>query len=432
MWTCESISSNIYSSKVEGNVALDLLEQFRGRWLTDVKNTGYKPLSNADEWRKSTVKLDQRKGFNWSTRIIQSATRLSDNSIKFDNSIYLAHINAIRQAKHFIYIENQFFQGSSNNWFTPKDYGITNNIPFEIVRKIVSKIEKNEIFVAFILIPMWPNEAMRPNTVFTQEILFYQRQTMAFMYHEISMAIHEMSERQTEEKQMPRKKPSDYLKLFCLGKTIHKKDKWWSGNKTEFTKDGYQLDPLDKHTVPEYRWRYPPYVHSKLLIADDNKVIVTSANINDRSMLGNRDTESGIVAYQTGGTDTNISCDDTPIANGDIHAFRMALWSAHMGGYDKDFLEPTSDKCLKKVEKISLKSRELYLKDPLTDNAYVNPERSSLLMAYPLEVSSNGKVGTLEKWKTFPDFSDKSFVAGKIYWYMAGALHNLDITTRMW
>jgi phospholipase D1/2 len=33
------------------------------------------------------------------------------------------------------------------------------------------------------------------------------------------------------------------------------------------------------------------YVHDKLLIVDDRFVIVGSANVNDRSMLGDRDSE---------------------------------------------------------------------------------------------------------------------------------------------
>ncbi len=37
------------------------------------------------------------------------------------------------------------------------------------------------------------------------------------------------------------------------------------------------------------------YIHSKLMIVDDRKVILGSANINDRSMLGDRDSEIGIV-----------------------------------------------------------------------------------------------------------------------------------------
>lgn len=37
------------------------------------------------------------------------------------------------------------------------------------------------------------------------------------------------------------------------------------------------------------------YVHSKLLIADDKTVICGSANINDRSMLGIRDSEMAVI-----------------------------------------------------------------------------------------------------------------------------------------
>jgi phosphatidylserine/phosphatidylglycerophosphate/cardiolipin synthase-like enzyme len=36
-------------------------------------------------------------------------------------------------------------------------------------------------------------------------------------------------------------------------------------------------------------------VHSKLLIADDHLVICGSANINDRSMLGKRDSEIAVI-----------------------------------------------------------------------------------------------------------------------------------------
>ncbi|XP_013921703.1 PREDICTED: phospholipase D1-like [Thamnophis sirtalis] len=41
------------------------------------------------------------------------------------------------------------------------------------------------------------------------------------------------------------------------------------------------------------------YVHSKLLIADDNTVIIGSANINDRSMLGKRDSEVAVIVEDT-------------------------------------------------------------------------------------------------------------------------------------
>jgi len=41
------------------------------------------------------------------------------------------------------------------------------------------------------------------------------------------------------------------------------------------------------------------YVHSKMLIVDDRSVVIASANINDRSMLGRRDSELGILVQDT-------------------------------------------------------------------------------------------------------------------------------------
>lgn len=41
------------------------------------------------------------------------------------------------------------------------------------------------------------------------------------------------------------------------------------------------------------------YVHSKMMIVDDDTVIIGSANINDRSMLGERDSELAIIVQDT-------------------------------------------------------------------------------------------------------------------------------------
>jgi phospholipase D1/2 len=41
------------------------------------------------------------------------------------------------------------------------------------------------------------------------------------------------------------------------------------------------------------------YVHSKLMIVDDTCTIIGSANINDRSLLGDRDSEIAVVTYGT-------------------------------------------------------------------------------------------------------------------------------------
>lgn len=47
----------------------------------------------------------------------------------------------------------------------------------------------------------------------------------------------------------------------------------------------------------KYR-RFMIYVHAKGMIVDDEYVILGSANINQRSMAGSRDTEIAMGAYQ--------------------------------------------------------------------------------------------------------------------------------------
>lgn len=48
------------------------------------------------------------------------------------------------------------------------------------------------------------------------------------------------------------------------------------------------------------------YVHSKGMIVDDEYVIIGSANINQRSMDGSRDTEIAMGAYQPYHTWANV------------------------------------------------------------------------------------------------------------------------------
>lgn len=40
-----------------------------------------------------------------------------------DMSIHTAYVKAIRAAQHYIYIENQYFIGSSYNWNGNRDLG---------------------------------------------------------------------------------------------------------------------------------------------------------------------------------------------------------------------------------------------------------------------------------------------------------------------
>jgi phospholipase D1/2 len=52
-----------------------------------------------------------------------------------------------------------------------------------------------------------------------------------------------------------------------------------------------------QHAAQKQR-RFMIYVHSKGMVVDDEYVIIGSANINQRSMEGSRDTEIAMGAYQ--------------------------------------------------------------------------------------------------------------------------------------
>ena len=65
--------------------------------------------------------------------------------------------------------------------------------------------------------------------------------------------------------------------------------------------------------------RFPIYVHSKMMIVDDTYIIIGSANINQRSMAGTRDTEIAVGCYQP-----NL------MKQGEVRKFRLSLWAEHL------------------------------------------------------------------------------------------------------
>ena len=61
-----------------------------------------------------------------------------------DRSIQQAYIQAIRNAKNFIYIENQYFLGSAYAWSDDNLIPCHHGVPAELTQKIVEKIMVNQ------------------------------------------------------------------------------------------------------------------------------------------------------------------------------------------------------------------------------------------------------------------------------------------------
>ncbi|XP_034854836.1 phospholipase D1 isoform X4 [Mirounga leonina] len=93
------------------------------------------------------------------------------------------------------------------------------------------------------------------------------------------------------------------------------------------------------------------YVHSKLLIADDNTVIIGSANINDRSMLGKRDSEVAVIVQDTETVPSVMDGEEYQagrFAQGlRLQCFRVVL--GYLSDPSENIQDPVSDKFFKEV-----------------------------------------------------------------------------------
>nr|XP_030719482.1 phospholipase D1 isoform X1 [Globicephala melas] len=93
------------------------------------------------------------------------------------------------------------------------------------------------------------------------------------------------------------------------------------------------------------------YVHSKLLIADDNTVIIGSANINDRSMLGKRDSEMAVIVQDTETVPSVMDGKEYQAGHFALglrlQCFRVVL--GYLSGPSEDIQDPVSDKFFKEV-----------------------------------------------------------------------------------
>ncbi|XP_042496640.1 LOW QUALITY PROTEIN: phospholipase D beta 1-like [Macadamia integrifolia] len=401
--------------KIDGPAAYDVLTNFEERWRKASKPHGIKKFKNLKKSHDDALLLLERipdiigvldtpylsendpetwhvqvfrsidstsvKGFPKDPKEATSKNLVCSKNVLIDMSIHAAYVKAIRSAQHFIYIENQYFLGSSYNWSQHKDRGANNLIPMEIALKIANKIRANESFAAYIVIPMWPEGA--PTGATTQRILFWQNKTMQMMYETIYKALEEVKLEKTYT-------PEDYLNFFCLGNR-------------EALDGNYIPDvqcPNAENTPQAFSQksrRFMIYVHSKGMIVDDEYVILGSANINQRSMEGTRDTEIAMGAYQPLHTWGRKRSNP----HGQVYGYRMSLWAEHIGGLEECFKHPGSLECVRKVRSLGEQNWRQFAADEVT-------EMKGHLLKYPVEVDPRGNVKPLRGCESFPFGRDHS------------------------
>ncbi|XP_010244835.1 PREDICTED: phospholipase D delta-like isoform X2 [Nelumbo nucifera] len=404
--------------KVEGPAAYDIMTNFEQRWRKVAKWRDFK-IRNVTNWHEDAlIKLDRISWIltptvgadgdhsihaateddpeNWHVQVFRSIDSgsvrgfpklvqeaeaqnlICGKNLKIDKSIHVAYVKAIRSAQHFIYIENQYFIGSSFYWPSYKDAGADNLVPIELALKIASKISANERFSVYVVIPMWPEGV--PTSASVQEILFWQGQTIDMMYRIVGQAL--------DNAGLSNKcHPQDFLNFYCLGKREPgSPDRSSQTNPSENNAQG----------LAQKFHRFMIYVHAKGMIVDDEYVIMGSANINQRSLDGSRDTEIAMGAYQPNYTWAMKKCHP----RGQVYGYRMSLWAEHLGMLEDCFYEPQSIECIRRVNTLAESNWQSYVSEEFMD-------MKGHLMPYPIHVGWDGKIGPLPGFECFPDVGGK-------------------------
>ena len=103
------------------------------------------------------------------------------------------------------------------------------------------------------------------------------------------------------------------------------------------------------------------YIHSKLLIIDDQKVLMGSANINERSMDGTRDSEFAVIVEGQDNTDSIMGGNNFKATNYAL-SLRKHLFAEHFGFDDNDEIikDPLSDNLWKTVHERAKLNTSIY------------------------------------------------------------------------
>jgi phospholipase D1/2 len=189
-------------------------------------------------------------------QVIRSASTWSLGVDETESSIYDAYLHLIDESNHFIYIENQFFVSGTAGSL------VKNQIAEAIVRRIKIAAAEKEKFKVIVVLPLLPGftGAIDDNSASVLRVQLH------WLYETISKGRTSVFNKLYEDANVSH--PLDYIQFYGL--RTH--------------------GVINEKPVTEI-----VYVHSKLMIIDDTTVLVGSANINDRSLLGYHDSEIAMV-----------------------------------------------------------------------------------------------------------------------------------------
>ncbi|KAJ8003765.1 hypothetical protein DPEC_G00151740 [Dallia pectoralis] len=306
------------SSVVHGRAARDVARHFIQRWnFCKIMKPKYRSLSYPYLLPKShstagDLRYQVPDCVLTKAQVLRSAADWSAGIKHHEESIHNAYIQTIARSKHYIYIENQFFISCADN------KTVYNKIGDAIIERILRAHKEGKKFRVYVVTPLLPGFEGDITTGGGNAL----QAVMHFNYRTINRG--EYSIIAQLKKEMDELQWMNYIS-FC-GLRTHAE--------------------LEGHLVTELI-----YVHSKMLIVDDNTVIIGSANINDRSMLGKRDSEVAVI-IEDSETVTAMMDGQEYQAGCFARALRLECFRTILGAHQDlniDVLDPVSDRFFKEV-----------------------------------------------------------------------------------
>jgi len=383
--------------KIEGPAAADLALNFVLRWNTE----GGSPQM---EVPNSSIHLPDGNG-SCTVQVLRSAprnmchaeyTHMQDEDqlrikqpIEAQANIAEAMKILIEKAEHFIYIENQFFVSGFGD--VDEEVPDTLSGPGAVVNKSSSgmmatrimpgdsgRLPQNEIcellatrihhlimcdpghpFHVYITLPVHPEGMLNSAAVITQ--VHWTMQSLVFGSHSLLNRIRRSLYGKTLGE--------NWAKAFDID------DKGYESIKIEECEKYVTLLNL-RNWAKLDNGNYVTeqiYIHSKMMIVDDRYALLGSANINDRSLMGGRDSELAVLISdnKTGEADLVGDGKKRPVRNF-ARQLRMDVWNKIFGMGDGECTarsatelseavkKPGAPASWKKIREVAQKNSELY------------------------------------------------------------------------
>eukprot|EP00727_Mastigamoeba_balamuthi_P004350 m51a1_g13913 hypothetical protein (925) ;mRNA; r:791848-794838 len=298
--------------RITGDAAADVAWNFIQRWhhhLRDLDTSvEFSPLPLPPHTSTPTGPTPgQQQQFDIQTcQVVRSICEWS-GGLGCESSCDEAYAELVNRSRRFIYIENQFFSSLLN------PDGAHNKVGGALLNRLIDAITNKEVFRVIVMLPLHPEGKLASTSI---------RFIMKWQYDTICRGDNSILGRLAHE--FPGVDLTSYITFLSL--------RQWGLLPPAVTSP----DATDR-VVTEMI-----YVHSKLMIVDDEIAILGSANINDRSLCGDRDSELSVVISGGERVEVMLGGELTSVSKS-VHDLRVRLWAEHAGAEPEEVSDAVAD-----------------------------------------------------------------------------------------